>query len=133
MTERLVSMVEPQLHRRVVAAAIGLGFLVRLLFGYEPVLIFVALLFPFLGMFFLRQHLAQSERVPLRERTRLYRSVFPYWERVLLPGLGYGVGFGLLRADRVDTLPDLVTAVLFFAVAGLVFGLALEIIWSMSA
>ncbi len=130
MTERLVSYVEPRLRRRVLwiglAVAIGLGFLVRLLVGYEPILIFAALLVSCLGVFLVLHFLTQDERVPVLERTRLFYAVFPYWERVVWRAVGYGVPFGLLRADRVDTMRDVVFAVLFFAVAGLVFSLAAE-------
>jgi hypothetical protein len=132
MTERLVSYVEPRLRRRVLwiglAVTIGLGFLVRLLVGYEPILIFAALLVPCLAVFLVLHFLIQDERVPVLERTRLFYAVFPYWERVLWCAVGYGVAFGLLRADRVETLRDIVLAVLMSAAAGLVFGILTEVV-----
>jgi hypothetical protein len=130
MTERLVFYVEPRLRRRVVwgcfAVTIGACLLVRLLVGSESVLIIAALLVPFLGTSLLLHFLTQDERVSVQERRRLYQAVFPYWERVLGMALYYGIPFGLWRADRVETLRDLVFAVLFFAAAGLVFGVAME-------
>ena len=130
MTERLVSYVEPRLRRRVVwgglAVTIGACLLVRLLAGHESVFIIAALLVPFLGTSLLLHFLTQDERVSVLERMRLYQAVFPYWERVLGRALIFGVPFGLWRADRVETLRDLVFAVLFFAAAGLVFGLTQE-------
>lgn len=130
MTERLVSYVEPRLRRRVLwiglAVAIGLGFLVRLLVGYEPILIFAALLVPCLGVFLVLHFLTQDERVPVLERTRLFYAVFPYWERVLWRAVEYGVPFGLLRADRIETLRDIVFTVLIFTAAGLVFSILTE-------
>ncbi|MDZ4866071.1 MAG: hypothetical protein SGI91_02010 [Alphaproteobacteria bacterium] len=130
MTERLVSYVEPRLHRRVVwgwiAVAIGACLSVRLLVGYEPDLIIATLLVSLLGLFLLLHFLTQDERVSVLERMRLYQAVFPHWERVLARALIFGVPFGLMRADRVETLGDLVFAVLFFTVGGLVFGLTQE-------
>lgn len=130
MTERLVFYVEPRLRRRVLwgclAVTIGACLLVRLLVGPESVLIIAALLVPFLGASLLLHFFTQDERVSVLERRRLYQAVFPYWERVLGMALYFGIPFGLWRADRVETLRDLVFAVLFFAVAGLVFGMAME-------
>jgi len=130
MTERLVSYVEPRLRKRVlwggVTASIALALLVRLLAGYEPVSIGAALVVPFIGTVLLLHFLVQREQVTVLERTRIYQSVFPYWERVLLRALAYGVPLGLLRADRVETLRDLAVAVLIFTAAGLVFSVAVE-------
>jgi hypothetical protein len=137
MTERLVFYVEPQLRRRVLwgclAVTIGACLLVRLLVGYEPVFIIAALLVSVVGTSLLLHFLTEDERVPVLERMLRYYAVFPYWERVVWCALGYGVPFGLLRVDRVETLRDLVVAVLICTAAGLVVGLAMGWIsqWAM--
>lgn len=132
MTERLVSYVEPRLRRPIVwggiAASIALGLLVRLTIGNEPFLVIAAMLMPFAGMFLLLNFWTASEKISVAERKRRFDVEVPYWERVLLRAMIFGIGFAVVRveAQHIDTLKGAVIAVMIFTIVGLAFGITQE-------
>jgi len=130
MTERLVFYVEPRLRKRVVwggiAVSIGLATLVRLTIGNEPIFVVAALVVPLLGMFLLLHVLTAGDLITMAERTRRYQAVLPYWERVLLRAILFGVGLGIMQLDYIDTSREAATVALVTVVSGLVFGVVTE-------